>query len=119
MSDPIKFWRYQLEFTRHPDGTRSGDWAIVFVDARGTFLCLSAYGTFGYHWAGHGCRDPREFVADLTRDPEYAMGKLAPLAKGRALHQATAFGKDILPRLAVLIRAELEAEGYFAEGATT
>lgn len=66
----MKTWRYHL-----PSQGMEG-YAVVFIDSAGVFSAVSDYGSYGHVWSHHGCRDIREFIMDLYKDPDYAAKKL-------------------------------------------
>lgn len=68
----VKLWRYYL-----PNEKGEG-WAIIVIGEDGFFSAVSDYGSYGYFWSHHGCKDVRQFFLRAARDWDYFLNKLAP-----------------------------------------
>jgi hypothetical protein len=68
----VKLWRYHL-----PSENGEG-WAIIVIGSDGFFSAVSDYGSYGYFWSHHGCKDVRQFFLRAPRNWDYFLGKLAP-----------------------------------------
>jgi len=68
----VKLWRYHL-----PNENGEG-WAIIVIGSDGFFSAVSDYGSYGYFWSHHGCKDVRQFFLRAPRDWDYFLNKLTP-----------------------------------------
>lgn len=94
--------------------TESGTWlGQVVLTTEGSFMSITDWGNFCYHWGSQGEEDFREFLIKITKD--YFAGKMyqgiAYMADGRKVRQcAERFADNIFPALQQALKDEIASE---------
>lgn len=95
--------------------TKSGDWlGEIVLTKGGSFMSITDYGNFSYHWGSTGHQDFRKFIISL--DEQYFACKmvqgLAYVAKSRSIEKsAQLFASKIFPALKEALIDEIRKEG--------
>jgi len=57
---------------------KNNGWATFTIDENGgLFNCQSDFGDYNYSWPKHGRESFKHFLIEITRSPEYLLGKVA------------------------------------------
>ena len=94
--------------------TKEGGWlGRVILTSDGSFMSITDWGSFNYHWDCTGCDDFRQFILKLNTDyfgtkMFNAICDVSCTNKTRV--KAMIFAEKILPALQEVLKKEIESE---------
>ena len=94
--------------------TENGSWlGQVVLTIDGSFMSITDWGNYNYHWSSTGCDDFRQFILKLNTDyfgTKMFQGVCDISYTNKTREKAILFSEKILPALQEVLKKEIESE---------